>query len=377
MTIYRGAFESQLGIPLVAGDYIASPSGTYYANLQPTGSFVVSRGSDPVTSGLSIVWSSPLIPTSQPPYSDLSLGLQTGASEDSFALVVSAPNTNQVQVTSIFGVGSPTSGNTYLSLSDAGTLTINAGNSPITPGAQLWTNEFSDGLAAFELAGLNYDLANTTLKTNAGITGGTFLTENKTGSPETYPVSLDLTYSKTSLWKYAVSEAVSLSGSSTTTVGVPGVAAEALQITLSETTTLSATTGGSTTATKAFNAGATVTVPAFSSYLTTLTAQQATFEVPYTYSGKATYASGATATLSASGVFDGGDVGVFSLVTTCVSAPGGCPTPPDLGLVDVTEPASALLLASSLLAAATVRGLGSCPRARGWLRSGKFVHQPA
>lgn len=375
MTIYKGAFESQLGIPFVAGDYIASPNGIYYANLQPTGSFVVSRGSDPVTSGLGITWSSPLEATATPPFTDLQLVLFTGADIDSAGVVFSAPGTNQVQVTSIFGATSPSSGNTYLSLSDTGTLAINAGNGPTTPGAQLWTNGFSDKLASFELAGLDYDLANATLNTDAAITGGTFLTENKTGTSETFPVSLSLAYSKTSTWNYSIAEAVTLSGSETTTVGVPGVADEELKISLSETTTLSSTTGGSTSESKTFNAGADVTVPAFSSFLTTLTAQQATFEVPYTYSGKGTYASGATATLSASGVFAGGDVGVFSLVTTCVSAPGGCPKPPDV--FDVAEPGSALLLASSLLAAATIRRLGFRPRARASMRSEVPVHQPA
>ncbi len=374
MTVYNGyvtdnAFLYPYTRPQYGG-YITSPSGVYTAFLTPGVKFEVSRGSSPIDTPHNTVWGTPALNNiSSNPNAEAVL-----FSNGRFNLYdFNSPSRNS-PVYAVSAGGSDRSGAT-LSLSDSGTLTINQGRSPGRLGAQYFSNNISDPVASFALSDINYNFSQSTIKTTTQIAGETNRLVNNTGQTQPLGTSLSLTYTKTSSWNFGVSEAIALGLKSTSTVGVPGVGQELAELSVTSTTTISSGHGGSDTAGRTFNTGVTANVPAQSIYEAKLSGTTETYDVPYTYDGVATYSSGATADIHGSGVFSGGDSGVFTTEIDCISTPVGCPPGPvseelvgggpGSGVpAPVPEPASLPLLPAALLATVVIRRLRTRPGRR-------------
>jgi hypothetical protein len=334
------------------GTYLSSPSGVYTAFVTPGPvQLQVARGSTPPGSPNNVVWAQPSTPIAQDPSNTARAVLFPNG-----ALTVANNPYGYSSYTVSAGGGNVNLGAT-LALNDQGTLSIYQGQG--TQGTQLWSNGISDPVTAITLSSINYDLSNPTITTTNQVAGGTFTQTNNTATTQQYPVSLGLSYTKTSSWSWNLSESLSLGLKSTTSVGIPGVGTEAAEFNLTETTTLSGGQGGSDSESKTFTSGGNITVPAFSTYGTTLTGITYTYDIPYTWTGVATYSTGATADVQGTGAFNGADTGLFTTVTNCISQPGGCPTPPGSPgpHVPVPEPATLPLLPLAMMATILIRRL--------------------
>ncbi len=356
----------------VCAPYITSPSGVYVAYLLPTVQFEVQRGStpNPPPSGTNGVWATPQLNIGTPQYASANL-FPTGE----FDLY---GNSNSPAYTV-----SPSSGDrsgATLSLSDSGTLTINQGRSPGPLGAQYFSNNISDPVTSIALSDINYDLAHPTNTKITQVSAASNLLKNNTAQTQSIATSLSLAYTKTSSWNFGLSEAIAIGLKSTSSVGVPGVGQELLELSLTSTTTISSGTGQSDTFNTGFSTGIPASVPPFSTYQTKLSGMAETFDVPYTWDGVATYSTGATADIHGSGVFSGGDTGVFTTEVDCIQTPGGCPTGPvseelvgggglgsgvPVGVPSpIPEPASLPLLPAALMATVVIRRLRTRPGRR-------------
>jgi hypothetical protein len=355
-TVYHGYFTNTTNSGFLYpytnptyGSYISSPSGVYTAFLTPDVQFQVWRGSTPQGTPNNSVWETPPLNQGTPP-GTVAVLFETGEFD------LYGTNSNAVA----YNV-SPRSGDrsgATLSLSDSGTLTINQGIYPGPLGAQYFSNNISDPVTAITLSSINYDLSHPTITTTNQVSGGTFTQTNNTGTTQVYPVTLGLTYTKTDSWSWSLSESLSIGVKSTTSVGVPGVGSESVEFSITETTTLTGGQGGSDSDIRGFSSGGNITVPAFSTYATTLTGTTYTYDIPYTWTGVATYSTGYTAHVDGTGAFSGTDTGLFTTVTNCISTPGGCHTPPGgPGPLPVPEPSGLSLLPAALIATAVIRRL--------------------
>ena len=167
------------------------------------------------------------------------------------------------------------------SISDAGAFSVR-GTTPLS--AKDFTNSFSDPVVDYNIKNITYDFANATIETPKDISGSSAKLTNSTSVQQTYLVSLSMNYQKTSTWNLGLSEAVTLGLKSSTDVGVPGIADEKLELSISSTTTFSGSQGGSQSETKTFSGGNTVIVPAYTVYKTTIVGEQVTFEIPFALS---------------------------------------------------------------------------------------------
>ncbi|MGH7113545.1 MAG: hypothetical protein ACREE9_03520 [Stellaceae bacterium] len=309
-------------LPLNPGDYIKSPSGVYYATLLSNNAeLVVSQGTDPATSGLNVVWNTPAQSTAAGPPG---ITFDRGSGE---IISVGEP----VPGYGYYDLGSEVPGSnrsTIISLADNGTFTLSLGPNPAHPGQQTFSNNVNDPVVGYDLADISYDLANPTITSSGQVIGGVFKQTNNTSQTQVFPASLGLKYTKTSNWSFSVSEAITLGLKSSFDVGMPGIGATKQEISVSETTTIKAGKGGSDSEEKDFLSGVNVTVPPFSTYQAVLAGTRETFDIPFTYMGVAQYQDGAMVPVDGSGMFTGTDTGIFETVVSCVTAPGGCNTPP-------------------------------------------------
>lgn len=295
------------------GLVLQSPSGVYYADFLGNGSFVVSQGTDPATSGIRSVFS-----TSPGP---------SGARFDA-ALV---DGTFQIVNLTTGGIltnlpafaHTPPNTPTTMALADNGALTITVKD---VDGSirQTFSDSVNDPVVAYDLTGVSYDLAHPTVSSTSQVAGEVDTLRNETSEAQVFPASVSLSHTDTSSWSFGVSEAISITAKASLKVGVPDVGEATGELDIASTTTISVVTGGGTSDTKTFTAGAQVTVPAHSVYQAVLTGTKETFSVPFTYTGNVTYQDGVVAPVEGSGVFTGEDTGIFQTAIICVTQPGGC-----------------------------------------------------
>jgi hypothetical protein len=213
-TVYAGYLTSA-DPPLSANDYIMSPSNIYYAILQGDSNFVEYRGSIPAMS--EPVWS-----TGTGCSCDNSSVIATQQTDGNFVLYLpgfSSPPPG-LYATNTFG-GPPS----FAALGDDGAFTINTGT-PANPGAQLWSNNFSDPVVSTDITSLTYDLSKLMLVSSEDVVGASQICANDTPSIVTCTLSLALGYTKTDTFSFQASQSISLGFKSSTMVGVPGVGGE-------------------------------------------------------------------------------------------------------------------------------------------------------
>jgi hypothetical protein len=292
---------------------LKSPSGVYYATLRQNGSFVVSQGTDPATSGLNPVFSTPPAAPNSGGISNNGAVLENGT----FGAV--AKNGQ-----SIFSLGKSNGGSSSsMLLTDSGDLSIANLNGPLS-GLTFDLDKVNDPVAAYDLTGITYDLAHATISSTSQVSGEVDDLMNKTSKPEVFQASLSLSHTDMSNWNFNLSEAVKLGVKVGFDVGLPGIGDSKAEISIEETTTVGTAEGGSASDTKTFMAGASVTVPAHSYYQAVLTATKEDFTVPFSYSGDVTYQDGAVVPVDGSGMFTGTGTGFFQTAIICVTEPGGC-----------------------------------------------------
>lgn len=369
MTVYQSYIPT--GTYLYQGDGIASPSNVYWMVLQFGGDNVVYTGSF----GTSLdfpVWS-----TGTP---SINYGTFFNIMQaDGNFVEWTATTQNNIVETRVWetNTGGAT-GNYFASLSDSGEFAVYQGIDPSQPGAKLFSNSVNNPVTGINLTNLTYDLDKATFSSPTTIHGELETTLNTTDTPQLTKLNLSLSYTKSHTWSWNLSESLTAGISSTTDVGVPGLASEKIQISVSETTAISKGESSSQSESKTFNAEADLTVPAFSEYGAQITAQHVTFNVPYTFEGIATYQSGITGTVNGSGIFNGGDATIFMITFSCLDTPGGCEyviVPPPTSAIPAPEPMTLLLLPTALVAAGVLMVLNPASGRRGLLR--RIVASPA
>ncbi len=91
-----------------------------------------------------------------------------------------------------------------------------------------------------------------------------------------------------------------------------------------------------------------------------LTGEDVSFDVPYTWTGVATYAGGASARVSGTGIYKGDVTGYLHAIIYCANAPPGAPACPSIPISDtplsaMAEPSTAMILPIALLGAVVAR----------------------
>ena len=219
----------------------------------------------------------------------------------------------------------------------------------------------SDPLKSLNIQTINYDFDHVTYNSVQTVYGATAVDHNNTATRQTYPLSLDLTYTNSSTFDWSLSQATELSVSSEEQIGVPEIGDESLTEGVTSTMTLSS--GQSTTPeqSQTYTAGGDISVPAYTTYTTTITGQKVDASIPYSLTGVALYNSGVTAPVFGTGVFQGVSTGVFDVETTYTASPTNCAPLP----LPVPEPASfsvLLMAACAMLSVRYSRRRGRRPR---------------
>lgn len=382
MTTYSGYLPS--GTNLYAGDVLTSPDGLYYGVLDTTGAagfgkglFVIAPGSSPTIAPLQSC-ADCAVPVSNTPTENLGgffaqLGMNgafnvyssaSGRDQGTVALV-SAGDTGQSPAVppyyaAIQGQLNKSTGN------HGGTFVIyqesypNTSNPLVTSGSNIIGDvtgiKLSGGASG---TGIDYDFAHATLLSVQNVASEPATNMNSTSQPQQFNDNLSLSYTDSQSFSFQVSDATATSIGSSVNVGVPGVAGASFSFGITSTTTISngqsTTTSNSTT----FQVGVRPTVPPGYTYEAFLTGADAKFLVPFTWTGTATYAGGATAAVTGRGVFGGDETGMFNAAVYCVAAPFGsdCPSIPisSEAVAPVPEPATAMLLPLVLLGVIVAR----------------------
>jgi hypothetical protein len=309
------------------GIVLQSPSGVYYADLMSNGSFVVSQGTDPTTSGIHSV------------FSTAAAGPNTGGAFFPAGLGIGQfqIDTNNGPILTNLGATMQHSFSTTMSLADNGALTISVVQTQGGPSQQDFSNNVNNPVVGYEVTGVTYDVAHPTISASQQVTGLVDTLTNKTSLTQVFPVQLSLAHTDSTSHMFSISEAVQLASKTTFDAMIPLLGEAKQEITISSTTTVGTVDGRTTTDNKTFNAGATVTVPAHAVYQAVIVGTQEQFSVPFTYTGDATYQDGSVAPVDGSGVFNAMDTGIFETAIICVSQPGGCDSGlsgPEAGLPD-------------------------------------------
>jgi PEP-CTERM motif len=309
------------------GVVLQLPSGVYYAAYMPNGSFIVSQGTDPVTSGVHSVFST------APAGPGLSPSLLSSLSVGAFSTTTG----NNGTPLATLGTVNASLFSTTMSLADNGALTINTVNTKGGPSTQDYSNNVNDPVVGYDVTGVTYDVAHPTISASTQVTGLEDTMANKTPINQVFSAQLSLAHTDSSSHMFSLSEAVQLASKATFDAKIPLIGEGKAEITLSTTTTAGRVDGETVSNTQTFNAGANVTVPAHSVYQAVIIGAQDTFSVPFTYTGDATYKDGAVVPVDGSGTFETTETGVFQTAIICVSQPGGCDSgisAPEAGLPD-------------------------------------------
>ena len=355
------------GTSLFNGDFTTSPSGVYYgvfavnrdANNVPNGyEFWIVPGSSPAVSGCCFGYS-PVIGQS-----DANLGGFFARMESNGTLTVytSATGTDQGTVLPVGAINTPQAGNPpyFAQVGDDGGFTIYAGSSPLDNIGPVFAaaNNSHGKVTGIDLQSITYDYGNAkyTSQTAVGWLDADYT--NNTPLPQQQDGTTNVSYSQTATLSFSVADAVSEGISANVTWGIPGIAKDSLGFQITNTTTVTHGRADSSSTTVSFTAGARPVVPPGETYNIKVTATAASYTIPYSWTGLATYADGTTASVAGVGSFEGASQGNFQVTTSCISdncsALVGSVTHP-AEITPVPEPTTWLLLSLGLVALAWLR----------------------
>ncbi len=367
MTDYSGYVPTNTNLYL--GDYTTSPSGVYYAYLvggmiypnTPTYSFWVVPGSGPSVSGCCLGYQ----PVSQfanaPNLGGFFASMQ---GDGNFVIYTSTSGLDQGTVLPVAATNSQqsTQGAYFAQVGDDGSFTIYSGASPSPTAEAIYTapNNSHGSVTSINLTNITYDFAHANIlsETGVGLYSADFI--NATTLPEQVNAQQNISYTQTATTTFAVSDAVAVGISANLKFGIPGVVQDFVQLSVTNTTTITHGKADSSSNTVTEIAGARPTIPALSTYNVQITGTAESYAIPYTWTGVATYQDGTTADIVGTGTFDGGSEGNFQVTTTCIiavlpstCAPGSTEAPATI--LPVPEPITAMLLPLGLLGVAAAR----------------------
>jgi hypothetical protein len=173
---------------------------------------------------------------------------------------------------------------------------------------------------------ITYDFAHTRVSPSSQIFGASQTCINKLPTEPTCTLSPALNYTKTNTFTFTANQSIQLGFKSTTKLGVPGIGEQSAEWSIMGTAGFTEGTSDAESEGRSFTSGVSIPVPAATTYRGQLVGELVDATIPYTYTGAATYNSGKTATVNASGVYNGVDTGQFTIELTCIQTPGGCPT---------------------------------------------------
>lgn len=349
------------------GDYTTSPSGMYY------GQFVTFSYSG----GGFFFW---IVPGSNPdvapccfgydPTSFLSNNYLGGyfvhmQTDGNFVVYTSATGLDQGTVIPVADTGTQQgySGAFFAQVGDDGSFTVYSGSGPSDNNGALSPqppNHSHGAVTGIDLTNITYDMGNAHILSQTGLGLYSAQFENPTSSPVQFVAQQNISYTQTASFSFSVADAVSEGISANVTWGIPGIAKDSIGFSITNTTTITHGHADSSSSQVTFIAGARPNVPAFETYDVSITGTQASYEIPYSWTGVATYGDGTKANVIGDGKFTGASEGNFQAVTTCVlavlpqtCAPGSIITPALIS--PVTEPGTAMLFPLAVLGSAVAR----------------------
>ncbi|MBV9910376.1 MAG: hypothetical protein JOY52_22710 [Hyphomicrobiales bacterium] len=308
---------------LHAGDYLVSPSGVYNAVLNSDGSFVVSYGNVPNTDPT--YWSTKA--TIPGPYTVQN----TPGIADWYINGYTNNGTYTYSDPLVYAFTSQFTPPSFLQLDDAGYLEVYQGNNGVktNPNENIigFSTQTPNQVISLKLNTITYDTAHAVYGpvTNDATTVQT--DTNNTPTQQLYPCNLSLAYTNTETFTWNMTESLSATLSTSDKIGVPGIGETTNSLSVTGSVSLSEGQSSTETVTQTATSGASISVPADSTYQTIITGETQSATVPYTWSGTASYANGISAAITGTGSVSENSTGVFNVITTCVSTPGGCPPP--------------------------------------------------
>ncbi|MBN8490122.1 MAG: PEP-CTERM sorting domain-containing protein [Burkholderiales bacterium] len=368
MATYKGYLPP--GTTLFNGDFTTSPSGVYYGmfavnvdvNNQPNGyEFWIVPGSSPSASGCCNGYS----PVTG--LADTNLGGYFARMETNGTLTVytSATGTNQGTVLPVGTINTPQVEQPpyFAQVGDDGSFTIYSGSAPTgndNSGSVFSVNQSHGAVTGINLQTLTYDYGKAKFTSTTGVGWLDANYTNDTPLPQQQDGTTNVSYSQTATLSFSVADAVSEGISANVTWGIPGIAKDSLGFQITNTTTITHGRADTTSTTVSFTAGARPVVPPGETYNIKVTATAASYSIPYSWSGLATYEDGTTAQVVGEGLFEGASQGDFQVTTTCISANctaliGSITQPAEIA--PIPEPGTWLLFALGLVGIAWLNRL--------------------
>ncbi len=361
MASYAGYIPSNT--ILNAGDYMTSPSGTYYGISGGNQWWIVPGSNPSVAPCCTNGWTPPATTISDTYLANSFTAMQT---DGNFVVYTSDTGTNTQPNYPVWATQSQQPGlpGQYIGiLNDDGSFEIKAGPTPQDGGITIWsaTNSPFGAVSSIDLTSITYDFSNASFTSLVAVSAGHVDLSNDTVTPQEGYGILNLSWGESYSLSFSVADAVGESISATTTVGLPGIAKEGLSVGISNETTITHGRSDTTTTQILWQAGFTPTIQPFTTVRVEISGVIATYEVPYEWTGVATYAHGATANVVGTGVFTGGGRGNFTATATCTFSvlpyecdPGAVESVP-IQFTPVPEPATAVMLATALMSVAVAR----------------------
>lgn len=242
MTAYVGYIPANT--TLYAGDYLTSPSGVWYAQVGPSPSspstnynFNAFPGSSPTVSpGSNGIW---LLQPAANPTADLDGFYLSMQGDGNLVLYTSA--TGQIAGTTLPIAASYTAYNIphFATLGDNGNLDVIPGLNPQNVyGSSNYTAEVDSPVTSIELKSITYDFNAATLSGVTGVAKGSAKLFNASAQPQQGQAVLNIGYTRSDSFSFAVSNTVGVSISSSVSVGVPGLASGSLTVGITDSTTI-------------------------------------------------------------------------------------------------------------------------------------------
>ncbi|MGD9616893.1 MAG: hypothetical protein AB7H90_20145 [Alphaproteobacteria bacterium] len=348
---------------LFYNDYTTSPSGVYYAVFvsqtifpsTPSYEFWIVPGSNPSVAPCCLGYNPLTI------LSDTSLGgfFAHMQPDGNFVVYTSATGTDQGTVIPVAATNSQQSagGPYFAQVGDDGSFTIYSGSDPVNfNNGPVYTaqNNSHGAVTSINLLDIDYDFSKANILSMTGV--GWYNTDfvNPTDIPDQVVAQQNISYTQTATLTFSVADAIGESISGNVTFGVPGIVKDSLGFSITNTTTITHGKADSDSSTVTFIAGSRPVLPPHTTYNVQITGTEATYTIPYSWSGVATYEDGTTANVVGDGIFKGASQGNFLVTTTCVLAvlpqtcePGSTTVPALISPVD--EPGAATILSMALV----------------------------
>ena len=383
MTAYANALPT--GTSLYAGDYLTSPDGLYYAFVDTAGAagygpglVVVAPGTNPTLAPVQNCLGCS-VPISTTPSQNLGGFFATMGNNGSVTVYSSASGQNQGTVVPVSSVGLPqtpsnppyygTIVDTPSNGNSGGSFVIYQGTYPNTSNPTSLDNQNILGsVKSITLTGgasgtgIDYDLANAKITKTTPIQSVGNQQTNYTAQSQQYDLTMSLIYTKSSTYSFNMTKTNGETIGSSVNIGVPGLGGASLNFAINSSTSISKGQASTTSQSINYTAGERATVPPGYTYVGYVTGVDVMFDVPFSWSGIATYDSGVQAAVQGTGVLSGEDAGEFNTLIYCEYAPVGQPACPALPIIQepstqiaAPEPGTALILPMALLAMVLVR----------------------